>query len=239
MLIWGRYSVSLRIQSECGKMRTRITSNTDTFYAVTHFMFSFLAGWKWEFFCIYLTRVIFHKKAIFEKTSTTCFHVSLLEGASGACIYRKFSNVHRLLRWSWRATAVFHGFCEVFLESDIVLGSLRQFLELSNSSWKSQTVLGIFKQFSKVSNRFWDFQTVLGSLKQFLEFLNSWRKSQTVLRIFKQFSEVSNSSLTSEVLNSSRNSLTVRGLRKLLGFLKSSQCYQRAFAELPRGVLEK
>ena len=28
------YSVSLRIQSECGKMRTRITPNTDTFYAV-------------------------------------------------------------------------------------------------------------------------------------------------------------------------------------------------------------
>ena len=30
-----RYSVSLRFQSECGKMRTRITSNTDTFYEVT------------------------------------------------------------------------------------------------------------------------------------------------------------------------------------------------------------
>ena len=29
-----RYSVSLRIQSECAKMRTRITPNTDTFYAV-------------------------------------------------------------------------------------------------------------------------------------------------------------------------------------------------------------
>ena len=29
-----RYSVSLRIQSECGEMRTRITPNTDTFYAV-------------------------------------------------------------------------------------------------------------------------------------------------------------------------------------------------------------
>ena len=27
-----RYSVSLRIQSECGKMRSRITPNTDTFY---------------------------------------------------------------------------------------------------------------------------------------------------------------------------------------------------------------
>ena len=29
-----RYGVSLRIQSECGKMRTRITPNTETFYAV-------------------------------------------------------------------------------------------------------------------------------------------------------------------------------------------------------------
>ena len=29
-----RYSVSLRIQSECGKMQTRITPNTDTFYVV-------------------------------------------------------------------------------------------------------------------------------------------------------------------------------------------------------------
>ena len=31
------YSVSLRIQSECGKMRTRITPNTDTFYEVVSF----------------------------------------------------------------------------------------------------------------------------------------------------------------------------------------------------------
>ena len=29
-----RYGVSLRIQFECGKMRTRITPNTDTFYGV-------------------------------------------------------------------------------------------------------------------------------------------------------------------------------------------------------------
>ena len=32
-----RYSVSFRIQSECGKMRTRITANKDTFYAVKSF----------------------------------------------------------------------------------------------------------------------------------------------------------------------------------------------------------
>ena len=30
----GRYSMSLRIQSKCGKIRTRITTNTDTFHAV-------------------------------------------------------------------------------------------------------------------------------------------------------------------------------------------------------------
>ena len=29
-----RYSLSLHIQSECGKIRTRIAPNTDTFYAV-------------------------------------------------------------------------------------------------------------------------------------------------------------------------------------------------------------
>ena len=29
-----RYKVSLRIQSECGKIRTRITPNMDTFHAV-------------------------------------------------------------------------------------------------------------------------------------------------------------------------------------------------------------
>ena len=29
------YGVSLRIQPECGKMRNRITPNTDTFYAVS------------------------------------------------------------------------------------------------------------------------------------------------------------------------------------------------------------
>ena len=34
---WTEYAVSLRIQSECGKMQTRITPNTDTFYAVSLF----------------------------------------------------------------------------------------------------------------------------------------------------------------------------------------------------------
>ena len=34
--VFGHF-VSLRIQSECGKLRTRITPNTDTFYAVSNF----------------------------------------------------------------------------------------------------------------------------------------------------------------------------------------------------------
>ena len=31
-----RYSASLRIQSKCGKIQTRITPNTNTFYASQH-----------------------------------------------------------------------------------------------------------------------------------------------------------------------------------------------------------
>ena len=34
-----RYGVSLRIQSECGKIRTRTTSNTDTFHPVQRNIF--------------------------------------------------------------------------------------------------------------------------------------------------------------------------------------------------------
>ena len=36
-----KYGVSLRIQSECGKIRTRKTPNTDTFHAVIGLAFSF------------------------------------------------------------------------------------------------------------------------------------------------------------------------------------------------------
>ena len=37
-----RYSVSLRIQSKCGNMRTRITPNKDTFWAVKYKNHSFI-----------------------------------------------------------------------------------------------------------------------------------------------------------------------------------------------------
>ena len=41
----GRYCVSLRIQSECGKIWTRETPNTDTFYAMDDFI-EVIAIWK-------------------------------------------------------------------------------------------------------------------------------------------------------------------------------------------------
>ena len=49
-----RYSVSLRIRSNCGKMQTRITLNRDTFYEVklTHFwpVLPFYTPWKQQCF---------------------------------------------------------------------------------------------------------------------------------------------------------------------------------------------
>ena len=46
-----RYGVSLRIHSECGKIWTRITPNTDTFQVYSekfliHVFFSKMAAWK-------------------------------------------------------------------------------------------------------------------------------------------------------------------------------------------------
>ena len=133
-------------------------------------------------------------------------------------------------------------------KSQTVLGSFKQFSEFLNSSRKFQTVLRSFKQFSEVSGSSRKFQTVLVSFKQFSEVSGSSRNSRTVLGSFKKFSEFLNSSRESqtvlgrlkqlpEVLNSSRN--YSRESKKLLGFLKNPQCYQRAFTDLLRGVSEK
>ena len=106
---------------------------------------------------------------------------------------------------------------EGFSEFEIVLGSVKQFSEVLNSSQKCQTVFGSVKQFSEVSNSSRKSQTVLGSFKQFSEVSNSSRKAQTVLRSLKQFSEKSQTVLGSlkqfsevstvlrEVSNSSRD----------------------------------
>ena len=68
------YGVSLRIQSECGKMRTRITPNTDTFYAVfpilfrnflklniDHALYAFCSGKLWLLLIKMLRNVFLHQ----------------------------------------------------------------------------------------------------------------------------------------------------------------------------------
>ena len=46
------YSVSLRIRSECGEMPTRITPNTQKFYAVGFFFLNIYYGYKLVFVAI-------------------------------------------------------------------------------------------------------------------------------------------------------------------------------------------
>ena len=43
-----RYSASLRIQSECKKMRARLTPNMDTFYAVLSTKKVVAFGYSWQ-----------------------------------------------------------------------------------------------------------------------------------------------------------------------------------------------
>ena len=66
--------------------------------------------------------------------------------------------------------------CEVFSESDVVLGRSNSFRKFLDSSRKSKTVLGNLKQLSEFLNSSPKSQTVLGNLKQLSEVLDSSRK---------------------------------------------------------------
>ena len=71
-----RYSLSLRIQSECEKMRTRITPNTSTFYAVLHIsliyqiticcsiVIYFAVVWFTCFLCVFQEEIFLKQLAI-------------------------------------------------------------------------------------------------------------------------------------------------------------------------------
>ena len=67
-----RYSASLHILSECGKIRTRITPNTDTFYAVHTMMKSLFTTEFWSFKWIAITalKVEVLKFQLFEVKKT-------------------------------------------------------------------------------------------------------------------------------------------------------------------------
>ena len=57
-----RYSVSLRVQSECGKIRTRIIPNMDTFYAV--YSLSFLLTLTGIALSIQLNSIYWNQKIV-------------------------------------------------------------------------------------------------------------------------------------------------------------------------------
>ena len=46
--IWTEYGISLRIQSKCGKIRTRKSSNTDTFHAVESLNMYIIFMWSFR-----------------------------------------------------------------------------------------------------------------------------------------------------------------------------------------------
>ena len=68
----GKYSVSLRIQSECGKIRIRVTQNTVTFHAVRF--------WLSVRFIILLIKTLHFGK---EQPTLSTIDINLLKISSG------------------------------------------------------------------------------------------------------------------------------------------------------------
>ena len=96
----GRYGVSIRIQSECAKMWTRITPNTDTFCALnismilikTHFFWMpvKMALPAWEIIFSALSRWLFLQKTPSKMSRGGCKYV-LLYYYCNACSAKIFS----------------------------------------------------------------------------------------------------------------------------------------------------
>ena len=172
--------------------------------------------------------------------------------------YQKvFSEFDIVLGCAKQFQEIFRQFSEVlnsFPKSQTVVERLKQFSEVSNSSRKSQTVLGSLKQLSEVLNSSWKSGKSSRSLKRIWELWNSSGKSQKFLGSLKKICEVSK---ILQASNSSRKWIlefqivrenlkqfsvvfpwVVGCLRKFWGFLKSWS-YQRAFAQLLRGLFKK
>ena len=99
-LFWSAFScirteygeISLRIQSECGKMRTRINSNTDTFYAMLSSTLSSL--------CPALKEMVYQRRALtllkrrnFWSYSIHFFEIILCNHRKIGISYPLFSNL--------------------------------------------------------------------------------------------------------------------------------------------------
>ena len=62
------FSISLRIQSKCRKIRTTITPNTDTFYAVLNLEKELLPTLNWNVSTMFLLSKTFYPRKNFKKS---------------------------------------------------------------------------------------------------------------------------------------------------------------------------
>ena len=105
-----RYSVSLQIQSECRKMQTRITQNTDTFYAVKVFREGFnpLQN-NWDYFYLLV------------ELSSTASEIELYYYHQNNWMYELLHELPNNLRFS-------------ILRNEEVLGTLKNRMQTNESS---------------------------------------------------------------------------------------------------------
>ena len=138
-----RYSLSLRIQSKCGKMRTRITPNTDTFHAVywcckvcTDFEewrkniweCMLVVGWvvpaeMWEIFCwrYHASNVPIFKKLLYYSNQSSTSLSMLYESRNDVHLIKGVRNKKRYLHLIDCLPVVRYWHCELFVTECIAI----------------------------------------------------------------------------------------------------------------------
>ena len=119
-----------------------------------------------------------------------------------------------------------------FQKSQTVFETLKQFVQVLNTFWKSQTqsrkshtVSRILRQFSEISS------SLSKSLRQFREVLNTFQKFQTLLGSLKYFSGLSNNSRKTHNFFSNYQTV-VESVKCLLGILNSSRSFKTVLGSL-------
>ena len=98
------YSLSLCIQSECWKMRTRITPNTDTFYAVLRVTLTIMWQNLW-----------FDKSIIIDKNSVLFSNISN-KGTNFIQPLKKFAKQSQKIKQDWIEQQYFNIYFCVFFD---------------------------------------------------------------------------------------------------------------------------
>ena len=152
-----RYAVSLRIQSKCGKIWTRITPNMDTFYSVIQYSKSFslishhlLFPPSFQLWLAWSKRIISNKDFIF------CFPTCLL-----FCIFRSLYSIsYKFFSASFGATCVVAPVCSFW---DLISSKASFTPEVvgSSSSFTTSTVFCRFRNFIECNRLKWFMESCL------------------------------------------------------------------------------